>query len=48
MHVIPGRVGDASFDALLRIRESITTTGGMDSGPAPRGRIHDVQLHIGE
>src|ERR1700682_5359322 len=28
--------------------ESITTIGGMDSGPAPSGATSDVQLHIGE
>jgi hypothetical protein len=37
--VIPGRREAASFDAQLRIRESILTIVVMDSGPAPRGRI---------
>jgi len=35
--VIPGRREAVSFDAQLRIRESITTTVSMDSGLAPRG-----------
>jgi Protein of unknown function (DUF3175) len=40
--VIPGRARSE------RAPESMTTTGSMDSGPAPRGASPDVQLHIGE
>jgi hypothetical protein len=35
--VIPGRRAAASYDAHVRIRESITTIVSMDSGPAPVG-----------
>jgi hypothetical protein len=38
----------ASYDAQLRIGESITTIGGMDFRACAKRRIHDAQLRIGE
>jgi hypothetical protein len=39
--VIPGRDAVASYDAQLRIRESITTIGSMDSGLSLREPRND-------